>query len=141
VREDDDMNPPRLRADFLGSAGRHVLVRCACGRKLYLDRQTWEKYSFMSCDNCRACIEYNSLRLIPFGSRGTCMDSFIETKERKEIVDELTQATNHLARAAELMGKAGYPKRADKTKDTAQMAISLRSLIARDWKDEDSQAA
>lgn len=53
-----------MKAEFLGSAGPTDLVRCTCGKKLFLSRRHWARRSFTVCDDCKAVIRYGSLEVV-----------------------------------------------------------------------------
>lgn len=53
-----------MRAEFLGAAGLTDMVRCACGKRLYLSRRHWARRSFTVCDDCKAVIKYGSLEVV-----------------------------------------------------------------------------
>lgn len=72
---------PRLNgAEWLGSAGLTVLVRCVCGIRLFLSRRQWRRRGFTVCDDCRAVILYASLEIVDPRD----VEEFIEMVIRRE---------------------------------------------------------
>lgn len=135
--------PPR--ADYLGSTALTVLVRCACGRRNYLERERWEYFGRAVFDNFRCVILYISLKIETLISGGGELEelnfSYEETPQRAEVVSELEAAQSHLTRASELLRVAGQRERAHKALNIAQQAAAQKCLLAQDWHLEDKQKA
>jgi hypothetical protein len=77
-----------MRATFLGSTPLTVLARCICGVKSYFDREQWQRLGMARCDNCRACIRYDSLEVVKFREGSQCMTN---TDVSQGEVEELRQ--------------------------------------------------
>jgi hypothetical protein len=125
------------RAEYLGSTGLTLLVRCACGRRNFFDRRRFAYYGRAVCDNFRCLIDYNSFRVHISDWRRTNVEEFDfeyeETEERAAIVEGLNSAQEHLEHVAALMRAAGQPERAHRTLNLAQGAAAQKSLLAQDW--------
>jgi hypothetical protein len=69
-----------MRAEWLGAAGLTVLVRCACGARLYVPRRQWRARGFTVCDDCHAAIRYASLEVVD----PEAMEDFVEMVIRQQ---------------------------------------------------------
>jgi hypothetical protein len=128
-----------MKAQFLGSTFLTILVRCPCGWKSFFDRAEWSRLRFMLCDNCRACIDYNSLRVTPTKPGEYCMHEFIETPERRAVIEDLEEAEARMESARQKLSQMGMKERAHKVGNYAQYASGMKHLLALDWRDEDKQ--
>jgi hypothetical protein len=87
------------KAAWLGSAGLTILVRCACGARLYILRQPWERRAFTVCDECKSAIHYGSLQVIdPEG-----VEEFVEMiarqgQEREALMAEMERELRRFVR-------------------------------------------
>lgn len=75
-----------MRAQWLGSAGITVLVRCLCGARLYLSRQHWSRRGFTVCDDCKAVILYASLVVINPEGVEEFLAMFSSEREQREAL-------------------------------------------------------
>jgi hypothetical protein len=75
-----------VRGEWLGSAGITVLVRCACGAKLYLSRPHWSRRGFTVCDDCKAVILYASLEVVDPNVVEEFLSMFSTEREEREAL-------------------------------------------------------
>lgn len=75
-------------AEWLGSAGRTALVRCVCGRRVYLSRRQWARHGFTVCDECRAVILYASLEVVDPRDVEEFVEMVISQEEEREALRE-----------------------------------------------------
>jgi hypothetical protein len=75
-------------AEWLGSAGNTVLVRCVCGAKLYLSRPQWARRSFTVCDDCKSTILYASLEVVDPTDAEEFIAMVIAQEEERELLRE-----------------------------------------------------
>jgi hypothetical protein len=75
-----------LRAEWLGSAGLTVLVRCRCGARLYLSRAHWSRRGFTICDDCKAVILYASLVVVAHEGVEEFLSMFSSQREEREAL-------------------------------------------------------
>jgi hypothetical protein len=104
------------RASFLGSNPLSILVRCTCGYRSFFDRGEWQSRAFARCDNCGACIRYNSLEVIPFAEGGNCMEEKVASREEveelrrlEELMREFKLLYDKFCSEARLRGKGFNP--------------------------------
>jgi hypothetical protein len=129
-----------MKALYVGSNPLTILIRCLCGWKNYFDRAEWSRLRFLRCDNCLRCVDYNSLQVNDLQEvKG--MYAFKETPERRAIVEGLTKLEKDAVDLSELIQAAGYEERAHKVRNLAQAASGQRTLITRDWQEEDANQA
>ncbi len=41
-----------MKAQYLGSTINTILIRCACGARVYADREAWKAAGFVPCEAC-----------------------------------------------------------------------------------------
>lgn len=138
-----------MRATYLGSNPLTALLRCACGRKLYFDKETWETLGFLRCDNCGSKICYDLRVISPLTGRvhmekdksaeGTDA-SYVDTPERREIVETLRRGVELLHRRAEAHKKARSELRTHRALNRAQQVQGVVDLLAMDWHEDDMAA-
>lgn len=88
-----------MRAEWLGSAGLTVLVRCRCGARLYLSRSHWSRRGFSICDDCKAVILYASLVVIsPEGVEEFLAMFSTEREEREALTKALERELRRFVR-------------------------------------------
>jgi len=75
-------------AEWLGSAGPTALVRCVCGRKLYLPRRQFRRHGFTICDDCRSTILYASLEVVDPRDAEEFVEMVIRQEEERETLRE-----------------------------------------------------
>jgi hypothetical protein len=75
-----------VRAAWLGSAGRTVLVRCRCGARRYLSRPHWSRRGFTICDDCKAVILYASLVVVDSDGVEEFLSMFSTEREEREAL-------------------------------------------------------
>ena len=88
-----------LRAEWLGSAGFTILVRCPCGARLFVPRRQWEGRGFTVCDDCKAAIRYASLEVVDSAR----VEEFVEMvirqgQEREALVADLERELRRFVR-------------------------------------------
>lgn len=75
-----------LRAEWLGSAGFTVLIRCRCGARLHLSRAHWSRRGFTICDDCKAVILYASLVVVDPEGVEEFLSMFSTQREEREAL-------------------------------------------------------
>jgi hypothetical protein len=87
------------RAEWLGSAGLTVLVRCPCGSRLYVPRRQWAERVFTVCDDCKSAILYASLVVVdPSEVEGFVEMVIREGREREALKEELERELRRFVR-------------------------------------------
>lgn len=131
------MKHPAPRAEFLGSTPVTILLRCACGRRNYIDRARFAYFHRAVCDNFRCLIDYNSFRVRISDWRSVNVEevefNYELTDERKAITDGLTAAEEWLEHVVGLLRAGGHQERAHRTLNLAQGASAQKCLLAQDW--------
>ena len=87
------------RAEWLGSAGFTILIRCACGSRLYVPRRQWAQRGFTVCDDCRAAIRYASLEVV----KTEAVEEFVEMiirqgQEREALIADVERELRRFVR-------------------------------------------
>lgn len=75
-------------AEWLGSAGNTVLVRCVCGSRLYRPLRQWRRRSFTVCDECKSTILYASLEVVDPTDAEEFIEMVIVQEEEREALRE-----------------------------------------------------
>ncbi|HEX8502813.1 MAG TPA: hypothetical protein VF659_19675 [Pyrinomonadaceae bacterium] len=87
------------KATWLGSAGFTILVRCACGVRLFVPRGRWAERGFTVCDDCKAAIRYASLEVVqPEAVEGFVEMVIREGQEREALKEELERELRRFVR-------------------------------------------
>jgi hypothetical protein len=93
------MTTTLMKAEWLGSAGLTILVRCTCGARLYVPRRQWAERSFTVCDECKAAIRYASLEVVD----SEAVEEFVEMiitqgREREALKEDLERELRRFVR-------------------------------------------
>lgn len=93
------MTTDLMRAEWLGSAGFTVLVRCICRARLFVPRRQWAGRGFTVCDDCKAAIRYASLEVVDSAKVEEFVEMVIrEGQEREALVAELESELRRFVR-------------------------------------------
>jgi hypothetical protein len=135
-----------MKAEYLGSAGLTLLIRCICHYRLYINRANWTFFQIAVCDNCGALISYPSFQVRTFCRKGRSMegnlDNYEDTTERREIIagfDELQTQAERLAAEFKAKGDSLIWKQAAlRALNAAQSVSSQKCLLGQQWAQEDA---
>lgn len=87
------------KAEWLGSAGFTVRVRCACRARLYVPRRQWAARGFTVCDDCKAAILYASLEVVDSAKVEEFVEMIInQGREREALVADLERELRRFVR-------------------------------------------
>lgn len=93
------MTTQLMKAEWLGSAGFTILVRCVCRARLYVPRRQWAGRGFTVCDDCKAAIRYASLEVVDSAKVEEFVEMVIrEGQEREALVAELERELRRFVR-------------------------------------------
>jgi hypothetical protein len=66
------------------------------------------------------------------------MYEFVETEERKSVIEDLKEAEARLVSVRTKLSQMGLSERALKVGNFAQYVSSMKTLLSLDWHDEDA---
>lgn len=75
-----------MKAQWLGSAGTTVLVRCRCGARVQVSRAHWQAQVLTRCDGCGAAILYPSLEIVAVEKVEELMAGILKQEQEREAL-------------------------------------------------------